>query len=38
MRLEQMLVLVELGVAETHQMNVGKAAHDQVGLAGAAMP
>ena len=36
--LQQVLVLVELGVAEAGQMHVGEAAHDQVGLAGAAVP
>ena len=37
-RVEQMLVLVELGVAETLDMHVGEAAHDQVRLPRAAMP
>src|SRR6185436_14190591 len=37
-RIEQMLVLVEFGVVERLDMLVGKAAHDQIRLAGAAMP
>src|SRR3954471_3859850 len=37
-RIEQMLVLVEFRVAERPDMHVGKAAHDEVRLAGAAMP
>src|SRR5262249_48645855 len=37
-RLEQMLVLVEFGVVETLDMDVGEAAHDQIRLPRAAMP
>ena len=37
-RIEQLLEFVELGIAERADMGIGKSAHDQIGLADAAMP
>jgi hypothetical protein len=37
-RFQQLLVLIKFGIAEALDMRIGKPAHDQIGLAGAAMP